>query len=58
MMQTFDDYATYLGTYSDEKLRHRRFDDYEDFQDLHPRVKDKLIDKYKKLELNLTEVKK
>ena len=58
MIEVFDEFATLFGTYSDEKLKNRRFENIEDFRDLSPRVKSRLMDNYKKIELNLTEVKK
>lgn len=58
MIQVFDEYATYYGTYEDEKLKKRRFDNIEIFRDLSPRVKNQLQQNYKNLELNLTDVKK
>jgi hypothetical protein len=58
MVTTFDEYATFYGTYKDEDYKIRRFSSLEEFQDLATRIKDRLIRNYKLLELNLVDVKK
>jgi hypothetical protein len=58
MMEIFDEFATFYGTYKDNKFKERRFETIEDFRDLAPRIKGQILENYKMLELNLGEVKK
>lgn len=58
MIKVFDEYATFFGTYGDEKFKERRFTTIEAFRDLSPRVKNQLLQNYKDLEMNLSDVKK
>jgi hypothetical protein len=58
MMEVFEEFATFYGTFSDEKFKSRRFETVEQFRDLSPRIKAKLIESYRNIELNLGEVKK
>lgn len=58
MIEVFDEFATFYGTYADSKYKTRRFDSIETFRDLAPRIKNQLMTNYKNLELGLSEVKK
>lgn len=58
MINSFLDYATFYGTFKDEKLKQRRFNSVEDFRNLSTKVKNLLIANYQMLEISLTDVKK
>jgi hypothetical protein len=58
MIEVFDEFATFFGSFADAKHKERRFEDIESFRDLAPRIKNILMENYKKLELGLSEVKK
>lgn len=58
MIEVFDEFATFYGTYGDSKFKERRFESIESFRDLAPRIKNQLMANYKNLELGLAEVKK
>lgn len=58
MMEIFNEFTVYYGTYKDENFKVRRFESIEDFRDLAPRVKTQIMDSYRNIELNLEEVKK
>jgi hypothetical protein len=58
-MQTrYYDMCTYLGTYKDNKFRTRAFLSVDDFDNLHPQLKNRLKTEYQSLELGTDILKK
>lgn len=58
MIEVFNTYSAFYGTYKDKEYKERRFNTYDDFLNISTQVKDDIIENYRRLTLGLDEIKK
>jgi len=58
MIKTFNDWCVYFGTFKDESLKIRYFQNIEQLQNLPSEIKSQFVDKYSSIELSIDTLKK
>lgn len=58
LLKAFREMAAYLGSYKDETLKERLFEDFEQFANLPTYIKNQFVSEYRMLELNGDDLKK
>ena len=58
MTSAFYDHVVYFSLYADEEYKRQLFPSFEDFDSLHPDIKETLLSEYRSLELGIDDLKK